>query len=236
MVAQNCHYVLYNLHFCFTMIDMTFWLALSIILGGLVILFGEILHHKKYISGEASRKLIHISHALVVASWPFFVGYWFIVLAELLFVAVVLLARHLGIMPHLRDVKRLSWGEFFFALSIVIIAFIEPSPWIFLAAMLHLGLADGLAALVGRKFPYGRYVVLSHNKTFTGSLTFAFVSVIIIAAALKFGTIDIAEGVDTYRLLLIPLVTTLAENTSPYGSDNLTVPLLVTALLGLFSA
>lgn len=212
---------------------MTFWLVLSVLLGGLVILFGEILRRQKRLSGEASRKLMHISHALVVGSWPFFLSYPFIIGAELLFIAVVLTARHFRLLSHIRAVRHLSWGELFFPIAVIILSLIDTPRAIFLAGMLHLGLADSMAALVGRRFPIVSYKVLDHRKTLSGSFTFAVVSAAITWLMFRYSSIAIAPEALTLGLVIIPLTTTLAENISPYGSDNLSVPLLVSGILGL---
>lgn len=212
---------------------MSFWLPISVILGGLVILAGELLRHRKMISGEASRRLMHISHALVVGSWPFFLSYRLIIGAELLFIAVVLVARHFRLLSHIRAVRHLSWGELFFPSAVIILALIDTPRAIFLAGMLHLGLADSMAALVGRRFPIGSYKVLDHRKTVSGSLAFAVVSASITWLMFRYSSITITPEALALGLVVIPLTTTLAENVSPYGSDNLSVPLLVSGILGL---
>ena len=208
---------------------MNSWLLVSSALGLLAIAGVEILRISKLVSNEASRKTLHIAHGLVVISWTFAVSYGFIVMAELLFLVVVVLARQLHIMQPMRNVDRKSWGEIFFGLGIIATALLTPSQEIFIAAILHLALADAFAALIGRRFKRGVYYIFGQRKTVAGSSTFFIVSFLIVFWLLQFGSVDYGPAV----LLFIPFAATLAENFSPYGSDNLTISLVV---LGILSA
>ena len=206
---------------------MNSWLLASSVLGLLAIAGAEILRIKKRVSNEVSRKTLHIAHGLVVVSWAFMVGYEFIVIAELLFLVVVLLARQYQIMQPMRNVDRKSWGEIFFGIGVIATALMAPTREIFIAAILHLALADAFAALIGRKFKRGVYYVFGQRKTVAGSSAFFIISSLIILWLVQFSTADY----ELSRLLIVPFATTLAENFSPYGSDNLTIALTVLAIL-----
>lgn len=209
---------------------MNKWLILSIVAGGFVVLLAEYLRRHNLVNNETARKIIHIAHALTVASWPFFTSYTLVVAAEAIFIAVVLLARKWGLLQALRAVKRKSWGEIFFGSGVILLALLKPSPIAFLVAMLHLGLADGMATIIGQRVKSRTYYVLSQRKTIAGTATFALTSVTIIAALAVFSDVAFTVSSFTFSLLLFPLATALAENVSPYGSDNLSVPLLTLSL------
>lgn len=204
-------------------------LVISTMIGGLIIIVAETLRLKKLISNESSRKSLHMAHGLVVITWAFITSYSFIVMAEAVFLLVVLLARYFKLMQPLRSVNRTSWGEVFFPLGVIGLALLMPSKVVFLVAMLHLGVADAVAALVGRRFKKGKYHVFSQRKTVAGSSAFFLTSLIIILGLLLFAD----QSYPVAALLIIPPITTLAENLSPYGSDNFTIPLLVAAWLRL---
>lgn len=208
---------------------MNSWLLISSALGLLAIAFVEILRSKKLVSNETSRKTLHIAHGLVVVAWVFVATLSFIIMAEILFLAVVLLARHYRFMQPMRDVDRKSWGEIFFALGVIVTALLAPTQEVFVAAILHLALADALAALVGRKFKRGVYYIFGHRKTIAGSGTFFAISCLITFGLMQFDSAAYTPG----ALLFIPIAATLAENLSPFGSDNLTISL---AVIGALSA
>lgn len=208
---------------------MNSWLLVSSAVGLLAIAFVEFLRINKMVSNETSRKTLHIAHGLVVVAWVFVATLSFIVMAEILFLALVLLARYMGFMQPMRDVDRKSWGEIYFALGVIAAALLAPTTEIFIAAILHLALADALASLVGRRFKRGVYFIFGHRKTVAGTTVFFITSCMIIFGLMRYGTDVYAPAM----LLLIPVISALAENFSPYGSDNLTVTL---AVLGILSA
>lgn len=207
---------------------MNSWLLVSSALGLLAIACVEILRNRKLVSNETSRKTLHIAHGLVVVAWTFVATLNFIIMAELLFLVVVLLARQYRFMQPMRNVDRKSWGEIFFAIGVIITGLLAPSQQVFITAILHLALADALAALVGRKFKRGVYYVFGHRKTVAGSGTFFAASCLITFGLMQLGPVTYAPGV----LLFVPIISTLAENFSPYGSDNLTIPMVVLGVLG----
>lgn len=203
---------------------------MSVVVGGFVVLLTEYLRRRNLVDNETTRKIIHIAHALTVASWPFFTSYTLIIAAEVLFLIVVLLARKWGLLQALRAVSRKSWGEIFFGTGVILLALFKPSPTAFFVAMLHLGLADGLATIIGQRVKSRAYYVFGQRKTIFGTAAFALTSITIIAALAVFSDVAFTVSSFTLSLVVFPLATTLAENISPYGSDNLSVPLLALSL------
>jgi len=59
-----------------------------------------------------------------------------------------------GFFQSIEQVKRNTFGEYFFPLGILSVALLNPQKEIFTIALLCVGFADGLAALIGQK--YGR--------------------------------------------------------------------------------
>lgn len=193
----------------------------------------ELLRTRKIISNETSRKLMHMAHGLVVASWPFFTSYYFIIAAEVLFLAVVLIARVFKFLQPLRNVNRQSWGEFYFPLAVILLAAFSLPELIFVAAMLHLALADALATLIGVRSKKGIYHIFGQKKSVAGSLAFYFTSLTILAWLFRYSPSSYPLPDWPLALPALAVVATLTENISPYGSDNLTVPLVVVGLLNV---
>ena len=98
------------------------------------------------------------------------------------------------------------------------------SPWGFAAAMLVMGMADGFAALVGTLIDNThRYKVFGHFKSREGTLTFFFISVIILFVCASFGHLSPSLA----KVLGVATLATILENVSVGGTDNLFVPLAV---------
>lgn len=197
-----------------------------------IVMLAEFLWRSKILGSEYSRKLIHIFVGTFAAFWGFYLTDNQIILLSSAMLAVVFLSRFLGLFASIHSVNRKTWGELFFPLGIAVSAVLTDSPWIFLAAVLHVSLADGLAAIVGRMYvkKHG-YKVLGQQKTTVGTFTFILASIFIILAVMLLAT-DIP--VSMALILLVPLVASLVENIGMYGSDDLLVPIVVSVLLSNF--
>lgn len=130
------------------------------------------------------------------------------------------------------SVRRKSWGDLIGPGAIGILALFEPTKLVFAAAVLHIALADGLAAVIGTR--YGKnntYRVLWNKKSVVGTLTFIIMSFNILVWLYVRGEVGFTP-ITLPALFIIPFSTAYIENISPWGSDNLFVPLTVIALLG----
>lgn len=197
----------------------------------LLIQSSEYLYKKKFIGPEVSRKLIHMGTGIIVAFSPYLLEWHEIQLLSVMFLLVIVASSKFKIFRSIHSVKRLTKGELLYAVGIGICAFLEPANWIFVAAILHLAIADALAAIVGIK--WGKrtsYTILSHSKSMLGSLVFFYVSMGIMFCAYLF--VDPVNVPQTYLLLIVcPAILTFTENISWYGLDNVTIPLMVIVLL-----
>lgn len=196
----------------------------------MILTVSEVLWRKKIISSEVSRKLVHIFSGVVVAFLPAFVSYGYIQLLSLVFLMVVFGSLKLNVFRAIHSVKRITVGEVMYPVGIGVCALIAPAPWIFTVAILHLAVADALAAMVGSH--YGKktsYKLFGHKKSWHGTLTFLAISIIILSSAAITGYLG---GTSLFfALVLFPGLITLVENFSWWGIDNLTIPLLVVVLL-----
>lgn len=186
-------------------------------------------HSLRHLHGEFSRKFAHITIGSFVAFWPYFLSSNDIKLLSAAFLVTVAFSKYFNIFQAIHSVQRPTWGEFWFALVVGILAFIVPQhPHIYTVAILEMGLADGLAAVVGTH--YGnrrRYSVFGSPKSVIGTLTFFVVSCAILA-----GYAFVSTGVPSMSaLLLVAISATILENISVYGLDNLVVPLFTAAAL-----
>ncbi len=198
-----------------------------------LIMFAEILWRRKIVQVELSRKLIHMGTGVIVAFCPFFLSWTYIQLLSVGFLVVILASYKLNIFSSIHDVNRITRGEVLYPIGIGICALLEPAPWIFTASILHLAIADALAAIVGLKWgKRTRYMLLSHGKTLLGSMTFFYTSMAIFAGALYFVAPENRPNLLTL-LVMFPLILTLLENISWFGSDNITVPVAVIILLSV---
>ncbi len=197
----------------------------------LLLVVSEYLWRTKRLRGERARKLIHVLAGTFIAYWPWLMSFSMIQILSVGMIAVVLLSRVFNIFQGIHGVRRRTIGDVLFPVTVAIIAGVAASDWIFAVAMLHLGLADGMAAVVGDRFgKKNRYKIWGEAKSVAGSLTFLGLSVLIMGCLVLFGP---ALFKDFYwqLIVLVPLIATSVENLSVRGTDNIFVPLFVTLIL-----
>jgi phytol kinase len=195
-----------------------------------LLLIAEYLWRIKHFYSETTRKFVHITVGSFAAFWPWILSRSQIELMALAFLIVIVLSRLFTIFSSIHLIGRKTVGEIFFALSIGGVALITPNRYIFMAALLQLSIADGMAAIIGTKFGGRfRYTVFGHSKSLVGSLTFLICSIIILA--IYFSTSQAGGAWPT--LIWLPVLATFLENIGVQGSDNVLVPLTVAVALRL---
>lgn len=204
---------------------------LAVIVVFAILMIGERIKKHERLNPEIARKFIHITVGSFVAFWPFFIPDNVIYLICLAFIAVILFTRLSGMFPSIHKVRRKTWGDVLFPIGIAMTLWLASDPWIFTAAILHLSLADGFAALFGEK--YGKtnaYKILGYKKTFAGNFAFFIISLAITASLIWFEPGSFAT-IAIPTLFLVPIFATTIESLSVRGSDNILVPVLLTVLL-----
>ncbi len=196
----------------------------------LILVLAERLWRQKKLVGEFGRKFIHITVGTYVAFWPFFMSFRLIQIISLAFLLVVMMSRKLGVFRSVSTIDRRTWGDVMFAVGIGVTAVLTTNKWIFMAAILHLSLADGLAGVLGKR--YGKtneYKVLGYSKSIVGTATFLVLSAAILTFALLAGQAQ--SYVVLPIVIFLPMLASAVENFGIFGLDNILVPLLVVAVL-----
>lgn len=198
---------------------------------GCTLVLAEALRRYRKVSPEFARKFVHIITGTFIAFWPWIMSFGAIQLLSIGLLAVVFVSKKLHIFKSIHGVERPTYGEILFPIGIFLSATFAESAWIYAAAILHLSLADGFAAVVGVRFikRHG-YKVFGQTKTLIGTATFYLFSLAITLLVVSF---DAAEYTDTALAILIwlPIGATAVESGAVYGTDNLFVPLLVISVL-----
>ena len=200
-----------------------------ILLLSVVFLFGvEYLSRRKKYPPEITRKFIHISGGTVAAFTPWLLSWHQIeIIAAVLFI-IILISKIFHIFESINSIKRTSIGDLLFALSIGLVAIIAHDRLIFAAAILHMSLADGLAAVAGTSLGKKTgYRVFGQQKSIVGSGVFWLSSVLILLWYLMLSHTNGNWSV----LIWLPLLATGLEAIGLDGTDNLLVPVVVAIIL-----
>ena len=212
-------------------------LAVFICLSGIFIIVqtGEYFWRHKILRGEYLRKFIHILSAGFIAFWPWLISWKTIEIIGVAMLAVVLLNHRHKTFHMDGDIRRQTYGGMLFAVAVILCAALTNQPVFFAIAILHLGLADGFAAVAGEYYKKLRYKVFGYRKSVYGSMVFWLVSLCILSFGLLFVNDSIPFNHYALTLFALPPTLTLLENISIAGFDNLTVPVTVVLVLRLVS-
>ena len=200
-----------------------------ILLLAVVFLFSvEYLSRKRKYPPEITRKFIHISGGTVAAFTPWFLTWHQIEeIAAVLFI-IILISRVFHVFDSINSIKRTSIGDLLFALCIGLVAIIAHDRLIFAAAILHMSLADGLAAVAGTSLGKKTgYKVFGQQKSLVGSGVFWLCSVLILLWYLALSHTSANWAV----IIWLPLLATGLEAVGLDGTDNLLVPVVVAIIL-----
>lgn len=182
---------------------------------------------------EWTRKLVHLGGGLVCLFFPFLIeSPWVVLAMAAAMTALFAAAARAGGLRSLHAIERRSRGAEYYPLAIFLVFLLARGrPFLYVAAVLVLAVADAGAALVGSRYGVVRYEVEEETKSLEGSLVFlvlAFLAVLLPALLLA----DLEPAVAVLAALLVALLVTGFEAISLRGADNLFVPLAVAVVLG----
>ena len=187
---------------------------------------------------EASRKYIHImlSNWWIIAM-VFFDNIFAAAFLPALFIVINYLSYKKGIIKVMEREEgaenKESLGTVYYAISLFILAIVTfgplKNPLIGLCGIIVMGYGDGLAAVIGQAVNSPEYKVLGNKKTVAGSIAMFCVSLIVIAGFLQYNHVPNVA----LKSVLISVLLTGVEAASIKGTDNLTVPLITSLIVGL---
>ncbi len=208
-----------------------FELFIAVFGVGLILLVGEFLWRLKITKGEYARKFVHILTAIFASTWIFYMDSQMIILACMIFVFGVIFFNKFKIFPSIHSIKRATYGEIWFPLGIGITALIFSNPYIYAIAVLHMGVADGMAAVIGVSLgkKAGIFKVMGNTKSIAGSLSFFIISFSLFVLYWQEYTAVPVFYDNQVQAILVSLssafIATVVELVSPKGSDNIFLPI-----------
>lgn len=212
----------------YSVILITFCIALSFVVSrkGKKV-FGDL-------CSEVARKIVHIG----VANWFFIYVYVFkgIIYPIIGLGVFAFLNGILNVKGYLKPLmgqenKKRNWGLVQYPVSIIIMLLLSCYNVGDLAALgcglLGMGYGDGLASLCGMKFGKTK-LYKGSDKSVIGSVVMT-ITVFIIVSLIQmvYGAFPFGMGLIFVYALLIGLIASTLEAITPYGLDNLSVPLAI---------
>jgi phytol kinase len=206
----------------------------SLLAGGFVLLLvlAETWSRLAKPNPELPRKLVHVAGGVGCLLFPFLVqSPWVVLSLALGMSALFALGAKSTFLRCLHSVARKSRGSEYYPLAVFLVYLASYGrPWLHVASILVLALADASAALIGSRYGRLRYVVEDADKSLEGSLVFLVVAFLTIHLPTLLMT-DLPRPVCVLAALLVALLVTGFEVVSLHGADNLFVPLGVCVIL-----
>lgn len=204
------------------------WIVAAVLMS-LGMVAGEVLKKSVDVRPEYHRKFVHISSAICAAFLPLLLSLDQIGILGLAFTPA-LIAMHRQQTLKAMVSERTTYGSIFFPLGCAAPAFLAPNVSAYVASILVMGLADGIAGLFSASKRTRNIRTPGTIKPVTGRVVFCG-----IAAGVLFAVNAVVSlGVPPWGLLGIAVITSIAEAVSPYGSDNVTTSAIPALLLRLF--
>jgi phytol kinase len=190
-------------------------------------------------SNGFTRKFIHIGVGMLSWLVPcIFTSPWPFVFASLTFAVLNFFDWRYGFFSSMASSNRSNLGTVYFPLAAAAVALIFwNQPPLMVAALMPLTWGDGLASVVGRIYGTNTYSVFGHTRSLQGSAGFFVFGGFFTWLALWLvpGSPEITALAAFAPALVVITVTTIAEAVSPWGLDNLVIPLVSILVLGLWS-
>ncbi|TLV02918.1 diacylglycerol/polyprenol kinase family protein [Dyadobacter luticola] len=213
-------------------------LPMLILAACFLALFGvaELLYHQFNVKPELTRKLVHLGTGLLTMLFPIFLtSHWQVLILCSSFLIILLLSLKFKLLPSINAIDRDSHGSILFPVAVyacfLMYTLLDKGVVIFYLPILILAICDPIAALTGKKFPFGTYQIGQCKKTISGSAAFFVCNLIVSAIVFYILKIQLESAV--WNLIILSIVATIAEAISWKGSDNLSIPASVAITLSL---
>jgi phytol kinase len=209
---------------------------------GIVVSFGfvfgfigiaQVLLKAGRLSPSVTRKVVHIG----VAHWwilamIFFDRWEFAIVGPVAFIFINLASYLFRLFPAMEHEERSrNLGTIYFPVALlanVLLTWSGSIPiWMGGLGILILGWGDGLASVVGERTNSGSLQVFGNTKSLAGSATmFVASAAVALVFFLVFGDSGAAGAIAVF-VLSTALVATFTELVTPFGLDNISVPIVV---------
>ena len=200
-----------------------------------IIFLLSIIYKKFYPNNkEAIRKIIHIGIGPLIPiaklleidqnAALYFTG---------LISSLIFLNYQFKLFPSIEDVDRKSFGTLFYCLSVFILIYLfwNKDPNALIVGFFIMTFGDGFAGLIGKNFKSKNWFILGQKKSFYGTLTMFFTSLLVLISLGLFQQYTFNLNINYFA---IAVISTLLEQFSIFGIDNFIVPISAAIYFNFF--
>lgn len=197
-------------------------------------LFGiaEFLYHSRKVKAEITRKIVHVGTGILTLLFPLLLhNHWEVLLLCGSFLILLLASLRFKLLPSINAIDRVSHGSILYPIAVygcyLAYSYAHKGLIMFYLPILTLAICDPVAALVGKRYPFGRYRIGASQKTLAGSFAFFISCCVITILCLYFRPTPYFSMESILPVVFLIATTTAAvEAMSTKGTDNIFVPMV----------
>jgi dolichol kinase len=203
-----------------------------------IIVLGELLRRIGRRPADFTRKFIHIGVGMwVVGTALLFRTWYFALIPPATFILINAFSYWRSTFKAMETGEKGNLGTIYFPISFgMLVFYFWNQPVNLVASMMPLTWGDAMAAIVGRRYGHYRYTIAGRTRSLEGSMAMLFWTWMTTSLALF--AMPYLSGKPPINWLLaliyggaISVACTLVESLSPWGLDNLTIPVAAALLL-----
>ncbi|WP_245935758.1 diacylglycerol/polyprenol kinase family protein [Sphingobacterium athyrii] len=196
----------------------------------LLFALSEILYHRFKIRVEFTRKLVHIGTGIISLLFPILLAsHWSVLFLCGVFAVILVLSLKFNLLRSIHAIDRKSAGSLAYPAAVYLCfvtqTYLDDRNIFYYLPLATLAICDPMAALSGKKWPLGPYMVLGAKKTVLGSIAFFISAIVLTFFIWKYAHDSSLDFQELTIITTIALMATFAEALSKDGYDNLTIPL-----------
>ncbi len=202
---------------------LSLFIALAYV--AIVVAIAETLRRTFNFPVDFTRKFVHVGVGMSAFAVTLIFRTWYIaIIGPLAFILVNYFSYRYQIFRGIETGQGSQLGTIYFPLAFsMLIPLLWSQPALLAASLMPMTWGDSFAAILGARFGSHPFTILNQRRSIEGSLTMFVFSFVATFAALTI----FAAPFERSMLLAFPtaVIATIVEALSPWGLDNLTVPI-----------
>jgi|SRR5688572_17752950 len=216
----------------------------TLLASAFLLLFGlaELLYHRYKVRAELTRKLVHFGTGFLTLLFPLLLSsHWYVLFLCASFALILLTSLKFKLLPSINAIDRESHGSISYPVAVygsyLVFEYQSHELVFFYLPVLTLAVCDPMAALFGKRFPFGKFRIGKDTKTLAGTSAFFLSSMVLTIVLFYFMAVpgSFRWSVTLPIALVTGLFSAATEAVSGKGFDNLTIPASVILVLLVLS-
>jgi len=175
----------------------------------------EFLYHKLKVKADQTRNIVHFGTGVLTLFFPVVLAnHWLVLFLCASFALILIISVKFGLLKSVNSIDRISYGSILYPIAVyccyLVYDYSGKEPLFFYLPILILAICDPIAALFGKRWPYGAFRIGKDTKTLMGAFSFFISSVAVSLILFYFLKTKNINGI-LPMALLIAVTSSVAE-------------------------